>query len=120
MAEEFMTNIYNPEKPDAIDHLIHNQDPNKKEFLFKYYLDQIKLTKIGDPRENGRHSVEELKEMGMVGLYKTKDTPKSVVNFFGVSPEKAGKKYLYEPEHTLLGEEEISSRQTPNEDDLFA
>lgn len=105
MAEDFITNIYNPEKPDAIDHLVHNDDPVKRDFLFKYYLEQIKFTKIGDPRENKMHSVEELKEMGMVGIYRTKDTPKAVINFFGglSTPDK---KTLYEPEHTLYADKD--------------
>lgn len=116
MIGEYIANIYDPRLADAIDHLIHNDDPIKKEILFKYYLDQVKLVDIGDPRATKNKSVEELKQHGIVGLYKSSNTTKTVISFFGGDSIYSDKKCVYEPENKLYDD---SLELKPSIEDLI-
>lgn len=102
MKREFVTNIYNPTLPDAIDHLVKNDDETRKLQLFNYMIEKIKELEIGDPQETETKSVEELIELNIVGLYSGSNTSKYVFNFF--AGEEVNKKNLYEPEHVIVDE----------------
>lgn len=99
MKKEFITNIYNPNLPNAIEYLVKNEDETKRKIIFEYLMDKIKELEIGDPIPTETKSIEELKATNIVGLYSGKHTSKYVLNFF-IGNDNT-KKNLYEPENTI-------------------
>ncbi|PJB17752.1 MAG: hypothetical protein CO117_10370 [Flavobacteriaceae bacterium CG_4_9_14_3_um_filter_33_16] len=116
MRREFITNIYNPKLPDAINHLVKNDDEKRKQELFNYMIEKIKELEIGDPQETETKSVEELKAMDIVGLYSGPNTSRYVFNFF--AGEEITKKNLYEPENVIVDAIEPSEKITKVEIDI--
>lgn len=116
MKREFVTNIYNPNLPDAIDYLVKNDDETRKLQLFNYMIEKIKEFEIGDPQETEAKSVEELIELNIVGLYSGPNTSRYVFNFF--AGDEVNKKNLYEPENVISTEIKSSEKITKVEIDV--
>lgn len=114
--DNFITNMYNPFAEDAINHIVKNEDEVKKKIIFNYMIDQIKKTDVGLPRETEKHSVEDLQNLNIVGLYRNDLTPKSVVNFLSNHSEE--KKALYEPENVLDINDAVESITITEVDDI--
>lgn len=71
---EFLTNTPDPEDPKAQMHLavdFHEWgDPQGRERAWQRHLEYLSDKVIGDPQGTEKHTVEELKAMGMVGIYR--------------------------------------------------
>ena len=99
MKREFITNMYNPNLPDAINYLVKNDDENKKAMIFSFLMEKIKEFEIGEPLPTETRTVEELKAQDIVGLYSCAKTSKSAINLF--TGDDNTKKHLYEPENVI-------------------
>jgi hypothetical protein len=64
----WLTNIYDPSRPDAHRHLFVDRDETPEDAM-KYRRQWLADKAIGDPQPTRAYSVAELKEMDMVGVY---------------------------------------------------
>lgn len=64
----FLTNIYNPEQPDAKILLTRHFDETV-DGAWQQHLRWLKGKIIGDPQATDDYTVEELKSLDMVGVY---------------------------------------------------
>jgi hypothetical protein len=69
----FLSNITDPNRPDAQMGLTLSFDdflnPQGREQAWARHLDWLKDKVISDPKATDAYTVEQLKEMGMVGVY---------------------------------------------------
>jgi hypothetical protein len=75
----FLTNIHDPEDPKAKMYLALSfedfMDPQGHERAWQRHLDWLKDKVIGEPKGTDAYTSEQLKEMGMVGVYAIDKTP---------------------------------------------
>lgn len=65
---KFLSNTYDPNRTDARDHVQQLSDETQEE-AWRNYRHWLRGKVIGDPQPTKRHSVAELRAMGMVGVY---------------------------------------------------
>lgn len=70
---KFLSNISNPKSADARKYFTHNKeaflDSELADLEWQYYLDWVEKNEIGRPSPTEHYTVEELENMGMVGIY---------------------------------------------------
>lgn len=65
---KFLSNIYNPKEPDAKRMLVLSLDETR-ETAWKHHLEWLQDKVIGDPQATKFYTMEQLKDMKMVGVY---------------------------------------------------
>ena len=69
---KWLSNTHDPSSPDWTTY-IHVRSDQSWESAIDSHMDWLEDKIIGEPQATNRYSVEELKQMGMVGVY-TKDS----------------------------------------------
>lgn len=71
---KFLSNTYNPCLPKARMYFLTSYeghfDPIKGEYEWRQHINWINKNIIGEPMPSDTYTVEQLKEMGMIGIYK--------------------------------------------------
>lgn len=71
---KFLSNIYNPALPNARMYFTTSYqgflDPSKAELEWKNHIDWINENIVGEPQPTDTYTVEQLKQMGYIGIYK--------------------------------------------------
>ena len=65
---KFLSNTYDPERKDAPMHVVTRNGETQQEAWY-WHLEWLRGKVIGDPQATSAYTVEQLKEMGMVGVY---------------------------------------------------
>jgi len=68
----WLTNTYDPSLPDVRMHVVRCF-PETFEESWRLHLDYLKDKIIGEPQATEKYTVEQLKAMGMVGVYTTRE-----------------------------------------------
>lgn len=67
---KFICNVYNPTASNAMEKCVSlNANPDSLPRLFQYFLEYVSRHIIGNPKETNKYSVQQLKDMNIVGLY---------------------------------------------------
>jgi len=69
---KYLSNIKDPRKPEAKTKFVYRfstNTPAEKDAEFERYLAWVADNHIGQPKATDKYSVEELEQMGMVGIY---------------------------------------------------
>lgn len=74
--KDFVDNVWDPDHPDFEEHAVSKEsDPEKRKQLLQFMRDYVNSHEKGDPSPTPAKSAEELKAMGIIGLYRTRETP---------------------------------------------
>ena len=78
MAMKFLSNTYDPNRPDAERHFAYSthaviNGPEAMRLEWEQHLKWINKNVIGRPKATDYYTVKELEEMGMVGIYKKEE-----------------------------------------------
>jgi hypothetical protein len=69
----FLSNIHDPQDPNAKIYLTLNyweaREPGGREAAWQRHLEWVNAHVIGEPQASSFYTSEQLKEMGMVGVY---------------------------------------------------
>lgn len=65
---KFLSNTYDPKRKDAPMRVTARIGETQQE-AWRWHLEWLRGKVIGEPQETSTYTVEQLKEMGMVGVY---------------------------------------------------
>lgn len=77
MKLKFLSNTYNPNLPNARMYFTTSYEgylnPDLGNYEYEQYLKWINENIVGEPQGSDTYTVEQLKEMGYIGIYKQED-----------------------------------------------
>lgn len=73
--KEFVDNVWDPDHPQFEENAVSKEsDPEKRKQLLQFMRDYVNSHIKGEPSPTPAKTAEELKSMGIIGLYRTKGT----------------------------------------------
>jgi len=103
MEKKFVTNIYDPNRPDFFDKFLNKKIPEKtRQVMIEKIKEYLKQFEIGAPKVTNKMNIKAIESKNIVGLYSLPSTSREALEFFSFQGVKRKIKKNKITDNTIL------------------